>query len=99
MLQNSQSSRIKPLRKVIFDDPIHHMEKARIVQVLLPIAFERPKIICVAQLAAKLLEDLQVACAGVATKLALNVPEQVALKAVIVEQRVVHIEEKHQFPD
>src|SRR5215468_7038430 len=59
------------------------------------VRFESAEIVAVAQLDKQLLEDRPVPVATSGTELALEVAFDVVLDAVVVEQRVVHIDQKN----
>jgi hypothetical protein len=53
------------------------------------------EIIAIAQVGKQLLENRPVALAGGNSELTVEVPLDVVLDAVIVEQRIVHVDEKN----
>ena len=60
-----------------------------------PIALQGPKIIAVAEIGEQLFEDRPIAVAACRPELALQMSTQIGLDAVIVDQGVVDIDEKH----
>src|SRR6516164_5958519 len=63
--------------------------------MLNPVALQGTEVISVAQFAEQLLEDRPVAIAAGGPELAFQMPLEVGLNVVVIEQRVVHIDEEH----
>ena len=63
--------------------------------MLNPVALQGTEVIPVAQFAEQLLEDRPVAIAARGPELAFEMPLEVGLNVVVIEQRVVHIDEEH----
>jgi len=72
-----------------------HEQQPRIVHVAEAVALQRAQIVRVAQLGAQRFEDCPVAIAARDAELALEMTPEIVLHAVVVEQRVVTIEQKH----
>src|SRR5262244_3556500 len=66
-----------------------------ILRVLDPVALQGAEIIAIAQLSKELFEDRPVAVAAGGPELTFKVAFEVALDTVIVEERVVHVNEKN----
>src|SRR5262245_8677606 len=68
-----------------------------ILRVLDPIALQRAEIITVAQFAKQLLEDGPIPLAASNSELTIEVAFDVVLNAVVVEQRIVHVDQKNNW--
>ena len=66
-----------------------------IPRVLDPVALQGAEIIAVTQFREQLLENRPVALAGGNSELTVEVAFDVVLDAVVVEQRIVHVDEKN----
>src|SRR5262249_6952282 len=71
-----------------------HSQHLRAVQVLNPIALERPKIVGVSELAPQIFKNLPIAVARGAPVCLLEMFAQMPLHAIIVEERVVDVEQE-----
>ena len=95
MLHRIERPGIEPVGERIVDQPVRHPQQPRIVHLLQPIALERAEIVGIAEFAAQLFEDLPVAvCAPPSPCSTLDVHVQIGLDAIIVEQRVVDVEQE-----
>ena len=65
------------------------------MRALHPVPLEGAQVVCVAELRAQDLEDLPVPLLPVGADLALQVPPEVEDDPVVVEERVVHVDEEH----
>src|SRR5256714_1278112 len=72
-----------------------HPQQLRIVEVLQAIALQSAQIVRVPELRAQLLEDRPVTVASGATEFALQMAAEVGLHGVVVEERIVHVEQEH----
>src|SRR3989440_10008685 len=93
--QRSQRARVEPVRKRVVDQEERYPQQLRIVEVLEAIALQRAQIVGVPELRAQLLENRPVAVAAGAAELALQVGTEIGLHGVVVEQRIVHVEQEH----
>ncbi len=88
---------IEPVGKRIAHQEPRHLEHARIARVLDAVALERAEIVGVPELAAQLLEELPVAVRALLADLGGQMGAKVSGDPVVVEQRVVDIEEGHEL--
>ena len=65
----------------------------RVARVPQTVALQRPEIVRISKLVAKRLEQLPVLLLTLVSELAVDVPHQVRDDAVVVEQRVVDVEQ------
>src|SRR6185437_11275790 len=64
MRDRGQRPRIEPVGKRIIHQPVRHAQHLGIMQLLDPIAFQRPEVVCVAEFLAQCLEDRPIAITG-----------------------------------
>src|SRR5207253_9689654 len=84
----------EPLPERVVDQEERHAQQQRIVEVLQAIALQGAEIVGVSELGAQLLEDRPVAVAAGAAELALQIGAEIGLHGVVVEERVVHVEQE-----
>src|SRR3954462_12508517 len=89
-----ECARVDAFGERIVDEKRRHEEQARIVVQLEPVALQCPEVIDVPQLHAQRLEDLTVTVAARSAERLLQMILQVAEYPVVVEKRVVDVEEK-----
>ena len=92
MREGRERTRVQPVGERIIHQVRRHQQEPRIVHVAQPIALQRTEIIRVAELGAERLEDRPVAVAAAGAELAREMIAQIALHAIVVEQRVVAID-------
>ena len=94
MLHRVQRAAVQPVGEWIVHQPVRDAEQSRIVHVLEPVAFQRAQIVGVAQFVAQFLEDLPVslACGGAVLDADMHI--QIGLHAIVVQQRVVDVEQE-----
>src|SRR4029079_17696919 len=63
--------------------------------IFAPVALQRAQVVGVAQLGAQLFEDRPVPVPPCGAELALEMVSEIILHAVVVEQRVVHVQQEH----
>src|SRR5262249_6709780 len=85
---------IEAMGKRMVAEPARHSQHVGPIRVLEPIAFQRAEIVCVADLASQLLEDRPVPIARGRAICPREMVAQVGLHAIIVEERVVHVEQE-----
>ncbi|MBN8904693.1 MAG: HAD-IC family P-type ATPase, partial [Rhodospirillales bacterium] len=78
----------------VVHQPVGHAQHARVVHRLDAVAFQRAEIVGVAEFAAELLENGGVAVGRGLAEMVGEVGAQLALHAVVVDQRVVHVEQE-----
>jgi hypothetical protein len=66
-----------------------------ILRMLDPVALEGTEIVAIAQLGEQLLEDCPVSLAARNSELTVEVALDIVLDTVVVEQRVVHIDQEN----
>ena len=66
-----------------------------VARVLDPVALQRAEVVAIAELEEQVLQDRPVAVARGRAELALEPAAQVGLDAVVVEQRVVDVDQEH----
>src|SRR5207253_322771 len=94
MLEHVERAREEPVREGIVHEERGDREEMGIPRVLDPVALQRAQVVGVAELGAEVLEDGPVACFGLGTDLAPEIAPQVRGDAVVVDERVVDVEEE-----
>ncbi len=89
-----QRAGVEPLRERVVHQERRHGQQVRIARVRLAVALQRPEDVRVAELAAQLLEDLEKLVGPAEPHLAHQVLPEVDDDAVVVEQRVVDVEQE-----
>jgi hypothetical protein len=79
----------------IIDQIRRHEEQARILGRLHTVALQRAEIIGITELGAQLLENRKIALAAGHAELARQVRAQIRLHRIVVEERIVAIEQEH----
>src|SRR5881275_1365795 len=92
--RRAQRARVEPVRKRVVHQEERHPQQLRIVEVLEAIALQRAQVVGVSELRAQLLENRPVAVAAGAAELALQMSAEIGLHGVVVEQRIVHVEQE-----
>ena len=95
--QRCQRTRIQALRERVIDQEERDQQQLRVVEVFQAVALQRPQIVGVTELIPQLLEDGPVALATRRAKLALQMLTQVVLDGIVIQEGIVHIEEKHEL--
>jgi Acetokinase family len=94
VLDRVQSAGIEPLDEWVVDQPARHAQHLRTMQVLRPVALQRAKVIGISELAPQLFKDFPVSVARHRAVGLLEVLAQMGLHAIVVDQRVVHVEQE-----
>ena len=94
MFHNIEGLRIDAIGERIVHEPVGGAEDSRIVRLFEPQALERAEIVGVANRAPLLLEDLPVARARAIAMRGLQPFSKVVLNPVVVEERIVDVEQK-----
>ena len=94
MREHRQCARIEPVGEGIIKQKEGNAQQQLVVLVLEAIALKRAEVIRISELGAQLLEDLPLTVPARKAHLALEVCAQIALDGIVVEQRVVYVEEK-----
>ena len=94
---------VQPRRERVLDQPLRHAEQMRVVRISGPEALQCAQIVGVAELCAEQLELVPVALLPLAAELLGQVPAEVVGNRVVVEQRVVDVEQEdgsvsHELP-
>src|SRR5882762_800003 len=95
--ERCQRTRIEPVRERVVHQEERHPQQLRIVEVLQAIALQSAEIVGVTELRAQLFENRPVAVAARAAELALQMGAEIGLHGVVVEERIVHVEQEHDF--
>jgi len=94
MPDHLQRAREETLRERIFDQERGQREKVRVARVFQPVALERSQVVGIAQLPAQRLEQRPVALLALGADLLVQELFQVLGDPVVVEERVVDVEEE-----
>src|SRR5689334_13232002 len=86
---------IQPAGKRIVDEKRRHQQQPRVAHISEAVALQRAQVVRVAQLGAQLLEDRPVPVPAFDTELAREMIPEIVLHKVIVEQRIVAVEEEY----
>src|SRR5262245_19001838 len=89
-----QRTRIKAIGERVIDQPARHPQHLRTVQVLRPVALQRAEVIGISELAPQLFKNLPIPVAGGGPVCLLEVLAQMGLHAIVVDERVVDIEQE-----
>src|SRR5215831_12823238 len=92
--QYIEGGREQPIGEGVVHQERRHREKLYIARVLRPVALESSDIVAIAQLREQILKDPPITLAGGDAKGALEMVLEVLLYRVVVEQRVVDIDEE-----
>ena len=90
-----ERAREEPVGERIVDQERRDGEQVRVARVLDAVALQRAEVVGVAELGAQRFEDRPVALLALGADLAREVALQVGGDAVVVEQRVVDVEQEH----
>src|SRR5579884_4152232 len=93
-LQHLEGAREQPVGERIIDQERGHRQQLDLARMFDPVTLEGSDIVAIAQLREQILEDPPVALAGGAAKDALQMVLQILLYPIVVEQRIVHINEE-----
>ena len=94
MVENVERAREEPVRERIRDEEVRDVEDAQVARALDAVALQGAEVVGVAELGPQLLEDRPVVGAAVGADLGVEVPAQVLGDPIVVEQRVVDVEEE-----
>jgi hypothetical protein len=97
MGQNLQRAGVQPLGKGVVEQPGRHRQQLHVQRVLGAVALQRAQVVAVAQRVPQLLQEGRVPVAARRAVGLLQVLPDVGLDAVVVEQRVVHVHQEHQW--
>src|SRR5580704_9411895 len=90
-------SRIQTGRKRIVDQPARHTQHIRSMHLVQPEPLQSSKIIDVSQLASQLFKDCPISVARLRPKLAGQMLSQIRLHRIVVEQRIINVEQEDDF--
>jgi len=93
VIDGIERAREEPVRKRIGDKEVRDREDAEVDRVRISVALQRAQIVGIPELLTQLLEELPVPATGLLPHIGVEMPTQVVCNAVVVEQRVVDIEE------
>src|SRR5437660_1136134 len=95
MSDDIERARIQPAGKRIVNQKRRHQQQPRVAHISEPVALQRAQVVRVAQLGAQLLEDRPVPVPAFNTELAREMIPEIVLYKIIVEQRIVAVEEEY----
>src|SRR4030095_7306633 len=93
-LQDVERSRVEAIGEGIVDEERRHRGEVDVPRVLAPVVLQRPEIVAIAELHEQRLEDRPVPVAGYGTEFPLEMALEVVLHPIVVEERVVHVDEE-----
>src|SRR5215472_5719621 len=96
MLDHVERVGVKPRGERIVDHEVGNGEQSGVAGILNSILLQSAQIVGVAELRPQLLEDVPIALLPLWSDLLLQVPLKVGGDAVVVEERVVHVEQEDQ---
>src|SRR5664279_6629989 len=85
---------IQPVRERVVDRKRGHQKQPGVAHVFQPVTLQRPQVVCVAKLAAQLFENRPVPVPARGPELTREVIAEVLFHAVVIEQRVVTVEQE-----
>jgi hypothetical protein len=94
-LQHVQRAGKQAVREGVVHQVGRHRQQVRLVRVLDAIPLEGPEVVPVAQFGHQRLADRPVPVPARRPELPLQVPPEVVLNPVVVQQRVVHVHQEH----
>src|SRR5579872_7071288 len=97
MFDSVDGAWIEEIRERIVQEPIGQAQDRRLVRILQSIALQGAEIVGIAELAAQGLEMGPVARFGALAIRRAQMRAEIALEAIIVEQRVIDVEKKGDF--
>jgi hypothetical protein len=92
--EHVERARVQPVRERIVHQERGHREEVDVERVLDAVALQRAEVVAVAELRHQVLEDRPVAVARAGAVFPLEVAPDVVLDEVVVEQRVVDVDEE-----
>src|SRR4030095_782653 len=93
--QHVERSGIQTIGEGVVDQERRHRQQVNILRMLDPVALQGAEVIAIAQIGKQLFEDRPVALAGGNSELTVEVALDVVLDAVVVDQRIVYVDEKN----
>src|SRR5262245_17604392 len=93
-LEHVEGARIEPIGERVIDQVRRHRHQAHVIGVLGPIALQGAQIVSISELDEERFEDRPVAIARRGAELALQMALEVVLHAIVVQQRVVDVDEE-----
>src|SRR5664279_6111180 len=94
MSKGVEHPEVHPVRERIVDQKRGHQEQPGVAHVFQPVTLQRAEVVGVSELAAQLFQDGPVPVAAGGPELTREVLAEVLFHAVVVEQRVIAVEEK-----
>ena len=98
MLQCGERTRIKLLGEGIVHQKRGHQQQLRVVEILEPVALQGAEIVRIAELRAQLFENRPVAITLGTAELTFEMLAEILLHGIVIEQGIVHIEQKYDIP-
>jgi hypothetical protein len=95
MLDRVERAREQPVREGVVHEERRHGEQVGVAPVADAVALEGAQVVGVPELPPQLLEELEVLFGGAGAHLAVEIAPEIGDNAVVVEQRVVDVEEEH----
>src|SRR5256712_2419457 len=95
MSEDIERAGIQRAGKRIVNQKRRHQQQPRVAHIAEPVALQRAQVVRVAQLGAQLLEDRPVPVPAFNTELAREMIPEIVLHKIIVEQRIVAVEEEY----
>jgi len=97
MFERGQRTGIQAVGERVFEQERCHQQQFRFVEVLLAVTLQCAEVVGITELGAQLFEYFPVAIFVVRTEFAYQVIFQVLSHAVVVQQRVVYVEQEYDF--
>src|SRR4030095_1581518 len=92
--QDVERSRVETIGEWIVDEERRHRGEGDVPRVLAPVALQRPEIVAIAELHEQRLAARTEPGAGYGTECPLEMALEVVLPPIVVEERVVHVDEE-----
>src|SRR4026209_1887684 len=85
---------VQPLGEWIMNQKMRDRQQMRVARVLSAVPLKSPQVIRIAQLPSQLFEDRPVSFLPLVADFALKITPQVFCYPIVVQQRIIHVEEK-----
>src|SRR5271166_6311379 len=95
MVDRIERARVEPIRERVVDHEGRDFEEMAVVRIFNAVTLQCAEIVRIAELDPQLLEDGPVALLALFADLAREMMPEVVGDAIVVKQRIVHVEEKH----
>src|SRR5882724_9552808 len=92
--QDVERSRIEAIGERVVDQVRRHRHEVQVLRVLGPVALERAEVVAIAELDEERLENRPVPLTTRGAELPLEMALEVVLNPVVVQQRVVHVDQE-----